>query len=66
MKIIKTYFTKIDDIINKKQSNKTKPKSNTFLSPLQKEEKTTNKDLKLVAEIVEGIREARAEMKNGR
>jgi hypothetical protein len=66
MKIIKAYFTKIDDIINKKQSNKTKPKSNTFLSPLQKEEKTTNKDLKLVAEIVEGIREARAEMKNGR
>jgi len=66
MKIIKTYFAKIDDIINKKQSNKTKPKSNTFLSPLQKEEKTTNKDLKLVAEIVEGIREARAEMKNGR
>jgi hypothetical protein len=66
MKIIKAYFTKIDDIINKKQSNKTKPKSNTFLSPLQKEEKITNKDLKLVAEIVEGIREARAEMKNGR
>ena len=66
MKIIKTYFTKIDDIINKKQSSKTTPKSNAFLSPLQKEEKTTNKDLKLVAEIVEGIREARAEMKNGR
>jgi hypothetical protein len=66
MKMIKAYFVKIDDIINKKQSKKTKPKSNSFLSPLQKEEKTTNKDLTLVAEIVEGIREARAEMMNGR
>ena len=66
MKMIKAYFVKIDDIINKKQSKKTKPKSNSFLSPLQKEEKTTNKDLTLVAEIVEGIRETRAEMMNGR
>jgi len=66
MKMIKAYFVKIDDIINKKQSKKTKLKSNSFLSPLQKEEKTTNKDLTLVAEIVEGIREARAEMMNGR
>jgi hypothetical protein len=66
MKMIKAYFAKIDDIINKKQTKKTKPKSNSFLSPIQKEEKTTNKDLILVAEIVEGIREARSEMMNGK
>ena len=64
--MIKAYFAKIDDIINKKQTKKTKPKSNSFLSPIQKEEKTTNKDLILVAEIVEGIREARSEMMNGK
>jgi hypothetical protein len=64
MKAIKTYLSKIDAIIDGKKNKAVKKPS--LLVPLQKEDKATNKDLMLIANIVQGIREAREEFLNGR
>ena len=64
MKAIQTYLSKIDSIIDGKKSKAVKKPS--LLVPLKKEDKSTDKDLMLIANIVQGIREAREEFLNGR
>jgi hypothetical protein len=64
MKAIKTYLSKIDAIIDGKKNKAVKKPS--LLIPLKKEDKATDKDLMLIANIVQGIREAREEFLNGR
>jgi len=64
MKAIKTYLSKIDAIIDGKKNKAVKKPS--LLVPLKKEDKATDKDLMLIANIVQGIREAREEFLNGR
>ena len=64
MKAIKTYLSKIDAIIDGKKNKAVKKPS--LLVPLKKEDKSVDKDLMLIANIVQGIREAREEFLNGR
>lgn len=64
MKAIKTYMSKINAIIDGKKNKAVKKPS--LLVPLTKEDKSTDKDLMLIANIVQGIREAREEFLNGR
>lgn len=64
MKAIKTYLSKIDAIIDGKKNKAVKKPS--LLVPLKKEDKTTDKDLMLIANIVQGIREAREGFLNGK
>lgn len=64
MKAIQAYLSKIDAIIDGKKNKAVKKPS--LLVPLEKENKSANKDLMLIANIVQGIREAREEFLNGR
>jgi hypothetical protein len=64
MKTIKTYLSKIDAIIDGKKNKAVKKPS--LLTPLKKEDKATDKDLMLIANIVQGIREAREGFLNGK
>lgn len=71
MKNIQTYCDKIEDIIASRMSSKdTNKKSKGLLAPSKDATtKTTSKDrsqLEMIADIVQGIREAKEEILNAR
>jgi ribosome-binding protein aMBF1 (putative translation factor) len=66
MQHIKTYFNKIEKILTARKSSSTKKvkPSKGFVSPEKKtEQATSSKDpVELIADYIEGIREARDEL----
>jgi hypothetical protein len=59
MQHIKTYMAKIDQMIKSKQMPKPKKSADTSASP------DTDKNIRIIASLVQGIRESRKEILNG-
>ena len=66
MQPIKTYCDKIESILEKRKSSKaTKKPKGGLLSPTKETTQADQTQLNTIADIVEGIREAREEILNG-
>lgn len=69
MQAIEIYYKKIDKMLAERESSP-KRKGNGLLSPSMrqnvKDVSSDNEQLQIIADIVDGIRTARKEMKNGK
>lgn len=69
MQAIEIYYKKIDKMLAERE-NSPKQKGNGLLSPSMrqtvKEVSSDDRQLRIIADIVDGIRAARKEMKNGK
>lgn len=66
---IKAYYDKIEAVLSSRQSTKTSKSKKKGLLAQSSEQKPTGKEknqMMTIVEIIEGIREAREEIKNGR
>ena len=71
MKHIKVYLNKIESILKNRSTKETKPAKKTegFLQPMNKQEDTSPKkkdDLEIIADFVQGIRDSKKEVLNGK
>jgi hypothetical protein len=71
MKHIKVYLNKVESILKNRSTKETKPtkKAEGFLQPMNKQEDTSPKkkdDLEIIADFVQGIRDSKKEVLNGK
>lgn len=71
MKHIKVYLNKVEAILKNRSTKETKPvkKSEGFLQTMYKQEDTSKKkksDLDIIADFVQGIRDSKKEVLNGK